>query len=53
MSYELCYHSSRRAPKLTTPALAKAYGKLSKESEQSGKSEGNKKSAQVARRARS
>lgn len=53
MSCELCYRSSRRAPKLTTPALAKAYGELSKESERSGKSGDNKKSTKATGRARS
>ena len=54
MSYGIYYRTTRRAPKLSTPALAKAYGRLlKKESERNGKSEGNKESAQVARRARS
>jgi hypothetical protein len=33
MSYELIHNTSRRAPKLTTPAIAQAYRKLPKEGE--------------------
>ena len=33
MGYELVHNTARRAPKLTTPAIAKAYRKLPKEDE--------------------
>ena len=36
MSYELTPNTSRRAPKLTTPALTKAYGEMSKKEKRSG-----------------
>ncbi len=39
MSYELVHNTTRRAPKVTFPALAKAYGKLPKEDEQMSKTD--------------
>ena len=53
MSYGIYYRTTRRAPKLSTQALAKAYGRLLKKESERSERDRDRASSQATGRARS